>query len=135
MDNKQNFHSNMVLPPLGGETSLKNEKVGDSSRRLPEVNNNNVVQVEKDQTQAPIDISSINFTTQKVDSTTNTGVDDLTHVDDNDTTNIPKEWIVKAKKIITLTSNDPRAQNIEINKLKAEYMKKRFNIDLKLADE
>ena len=135
MDNKQNFHSNMVLPPLGGETSIKNEKVGDSSRRLPEVNNNNIVQVEKDQTQAPIDISSINFTAQKVNSTTNTGVDDLTHVDDNDTTNIPKEWIVKAKKIITLTSNDPRAQNIEINKLKAEYMKKRFNIDLKLADE
>ena len=135
MDNKQNFHSNMVLPPLGGETSLKNEKAGEKSIRLPEMNNNNVVQVEKDQTQAPIDISSINFTTQKVNSTTNTGVDDLTHVDDNDTTNIPKEWIVKAKKIITLTSNDPRAQNIEINKLKAEYMKKRFNIDLKLADE
>jgi len=135
MDNKQNYHSNMVLPPLGGETENRNSVSVENLAKHQEIGNNNVVQVEKDSSKAPIDISSIKFSPQIVSSTTNTGVVNVSHVDDNDTTSIPKEWIIKAKHIITSTSNDPREQNIQINKLRAEYMKSRFNIDLKLTED
>ncbi len=125
----------MVLPPLGGETKNRVDPTVEKSVQHQEIGNNNVIQVEKDNSTAPIDISSIKFNPQNVSSTTHTGVDNITHVDDNDTTSIPKEWIVKAKHIISSTSNDPREQNIQINKLRAEYMKKRFNIDLKLTGD
>jgi len=42
---------------------------------------------------------------------------------------------LKAKKIINSTISDPRQQNLEINKLKAEYMKQRFNIDIKIPND
>ena len=135
MDNKQNYHSNMVLPPLGGETKIASDVSAENLVNHQEIGNNNVVHVEKDNNSTPIDISSIKFSPQNVTSTTNSVVDNVSHIDDNDTTSIPKEWIVKTKHIISSTSNDPREQNIQINKLRAEYMKKRFGIDLKLTDD
>ncbi len=125
----------MVLPPLGGETKIASDVSAENLVNHQEIGNNNVVHVEKDNNSTPIDISSIKFSPQNVTSTTNSVVDNVSHIDDNDTTSIPKEWIVKAKHIISSTSNDPREQNIQINKLRAEYMKKRFGIDLKLTDD
>ncbi len=52
--------------------------------------------------------------------------------DDNDL--IEKEWITKAKQIVNKTRDDPHAQNIEMNKYKATYIKKRFNKDIKLTE-
>lgn len=52
--------------------------------------------------------------------------------DDNDL--IEKEWIVKAKEIVAKTREDPSQQNIGIQHLKADYVKKRFNKDIKLRD-
>lgn len=40
---------------------------------------------------------------------------------------IEKEWINRAKKIISETKDDPHKQKTEISKVKAEYIKKRFN--------
>lgn len=48
--------------------------------------------------------------------------------DDNDV--IEKEWVDRAKKIIAATTNDPYVESQELSKLKASYMKKRFNKDL-----
>lgn len=45
---------------------------------------------------------------------------------------IEKEWVEKAKRIISGTTDDPYKQNIEINKVKAEYLKKRFNKEVKI---
>lgn len=50
-----------------------------------------------------------------------------------DTDLIEKEWVEKAKEIVEKTKNDPYLQNQEINKVKADYMKKRYNKDMKLA--
>jgi hypothetical protein len=52
--------------------------------------------------------------------------------DDNDL--IEKEWVTKAKHIVEQTKHDPYAQNQEVNKMKADYLKKRYNKDLKLSD-
>lgn len=48
---------------------------------------------------------------------------------------IEKAWIQKAKEIVERTKNDPYNQNIEINKVKKEYIQKRYNKDVKLNEE
>lgn len=53
----------------------------------------------------------------------------------DDTDLIEKEWVDKAKQIVAQTNHDPYLQNKEINKVKADYLKKRYNKDLKLVDE
>jgi hypothetical protein len=47
---------------------------------------------------------------------------------------IEKEWVVKAKQIIGKTKEDPYTQSRELNKMRAEYIKKRYNKDVKLAE-
>lgn len=48
---------------------------------------------------------------------------------------IEKEWVHKAKEIVEHTNGDPYTQNKEMNKVKADYLKKRYNKDLKLEDK
>jgi hypothetical protein len=47
---------------------------------------------------------------------------------------IEKDWVVKAKQIVGDTRHDPYKQVRELNKLKAEYMKKRYDKELKLPE-
>jgi hypothetical protein len=47
---------------------------------------------------------------------------------------IEREWVEKAKEIVERTRSDPHTQNKEINTFKAEYLKKRYNKDMKLAE-
>ena len=53
--------------------------------------------------------------------------------EDNDL--IEKEWVDKAKHIVEKTRNDPHLQNKEINQIKADYIKKRYNKNIKLIDK
>jgi hypothetical protein len=53
--------------------------------------------------------------------------------DDNDL--IEKEWVEKAKQIVAQTKSDPRKQNIELNKMKAEYLRLRYQKEVKLVEE
>jgi hypothetical protein len=48
---------------------------------------------------------------------------------------IEKEWVVRAKAIVEKTKNDPHLQNEEMSKFKAEYIKKRYNKDVKVNEE
>jgi len=50
--------------------------------------------------------------------------------DDSDL--IEKEWVERAKAIVEGTRNDPYLQNKELNNFKADYMKKRYNKDIKV---
>ncbi len=47
---------------------------------------------------------------------------------------IEKEWVSKAKQIIAATREDPNLQNKEISRFKADYLKKRYNKDIKLEE-
>jgi hypothetical protein len=47
---------------------------------------------------------------------------------------IEKEWVERAKNIIAQTSHDPHLQNKEINKIKADYIRKRYNKDVKVNE-
>lgn len=44
---------------------------------------------------------------------------------------IEKEWVLKAKAIVAQTAHDPNSQTKEVVKIKAEYLKKRYNKQLK----
>lgn len=61
-------------------------------------------------------------------------VDDAALIAD-DADLIEKEWIVRAKAVVEQTKNDPYVQNRELNKVKAEYIKKRYNKDIKVSEE
>lgn len=43
---------------------------------------------------------------------------------------IEKEWVIKAKEIVEHTAEDPFRQQEELSKMKADYMKKRYNKDV-----
>ena len=48
---------------------------------------------------------------------------------------IEKEWVKKAKDIVHNTTGDPHKQTNQINKMKVEYIKKRYNKDIKFKEE
>lgn len=48
----------------------------------------------------------------------------------NDDDLIEKEWVDKAKQIIASTRDDPYRREIEVGRLQADYLKKRYGKDL-----
>ena len=52
----------------------------------------------------------------------------------DDTDLIEKEWVLKAKEIVARTKHDPYQQNKEVEQIKADYLKKRYNKDIKVAE-
>lgn len=48
---------------------------------------------------------------------------------------IEQEWVDKAKAIVEHTKTDPYRQNVEINKMKADYIRKRYGKELKTPNE
>lgn len=48
----------------------------------------------------------------------------------NDDDLIEKEWVDRAKKIVSETQNDPYRRDEEVGKLQVDYMKKRFGREL-----
>lgn len=53
----------------------------------------------------------------------------------NDSDLIEKEWVNKAKFIVESTRIDPHRQNKELNKFKADYIRKRYNKQLKVSED
>jgi hypothetical protein len=51
----------------------------------------------------------------------------------DDTDLIEKEWVIKAQQVIEKLKDDPYQQSKQLNVVKAEYMKKRYNKSLKLS--
>ncbi len=46
---------------------------------------------------------------------------------------IEKEWVDKAKHIVEKTRNDPHEQSNQLNGVKADYMKQRYNKTIKIS--
>lgn len=47
---------------------------------------------------------------------------------------IEKEWVNHLKHVVAQTAENPYKQQAEISKIKADYMKKRYNKDVKLSE-
>jgi hypothetical protein len=80
---------------------------------------------------SPAPVSTQDDTSTSASPIPSTG---LPHIAD-DADLIEKEWVEKAKEIVERTRSDPFMQNIEMNKVKADYIKKRYNKDIKVAGE
>ena len=52
----------------------------------------------------------------------------------NDDDLIEKEWVDRARKIVSETQNDPKKRDDRISGLKVDYVKKRFGRELGSAD-
>lgn len=52
----------------------------------------------------------------------------------NDVDLIEKEWVLHLKYIVNQTSEDPYKQQAEISKAKADYMRKRYNKNIKVSE-
>ncbi|MBI5357425.1 hypothetical protein HZB74_01100 [Candidatus Saccharibacteria bacterium] len=48
---------------------------------------------------------------------------------------IEKEWVERAKQIVDHTKDDPHEQQKALSRMKADYMKKRYNKDIKVSNE
>ena len=46
---------------------------------------------------------------------------------------IEKEWVERAKQIVSHTRHDPHEQQKALSLMKADYMKKRYNRDIKVS--
>lgn len=53
----------------------------------------------------------------------------------DDTDLIEKEWVIKAKEIVARTKHDPYQQNKEVERIKADYLKKRYNKEVKVTED
>mgnify|MGYP003597931939 CR=1 FL=1 len=47
---------------------------------------------------------------------------------------IEKEWVLKAKAIVSQTKDDPSQQSKDMNKFKADYLKTRYSKDIKVSE-
>lgn len=54
---------------------------------------------------------------------------------DGDGGALDQEWVDKAKDIIARTHADPYMQSLEIGRLKAQYIKARYNKDIKIIED
>ncbi|MFZ1458518.1 MAG: hypothetical protein WAT17_01420 [Candidatus Saccharimonadales bacterium] len=61
-------------------------------------------------------------------------VDDNPHVAADEDL-IEKEWVEKAKRVISETKNDPYAQEQAVSRLQADYLNKRYGKVIKLPSE
>jgi hypothetical protein len=53
----------------------------------------------------------------------------------DDESSVDQEWITKARDIVAKTHSDPYLLSQEISKIKAQYIKVRYNKDIKTVDE
>lgn len=103
--------SNSTLPPIQDDTSAGQPV------QLPSLPGDPALEAAAAQYAAQISVPSAN---------------DL-EADDVDL--IEKQWVLKAKNIVESTSGDPFLQNKELNKIRADYIKKRYNKDIKLSGD
>ncbi len=54
---------------------------------------------------------------------------------DDNTDALDEEWISKAKAIVEQTKHDPHLESRELSKVKADYLRIRYNKHIKVAEE
>jgi|SRR5665213_1500493 len=83
----------------------------------------------------PTNMISVNPTPTPTATTPSTAQNSTNPAVADDKDLIEKEWVNKAKQIVDSTRNDPHKQTKEINLFKADYLKKRYNKELKVVEE
>ncbi|HSX32899.1 MAG TPA: hypothetical protein VLF91_01000 [Candidatus Saccharimonadales bacterium] len=80
-------------------------------------------------------MSPLQQTIQQAQPTPSDSQVDSSATDSTTTDELDKEWINKAKVIVNQTKSDPYTESKALGKVKSEYMKIRYNKDIKLAED
>jgi hypothetical protein len=134
MDNQEQLNQNYELPQPQTETlplPMAGPEQGSGNGELPAAASVQPLQ-DPASAQAAAHAQAIVGATQPVSDPT---VSHTSNLSAADVDLIEKEWVEKAKAIVARTHGDPFTQNKEINKIKADYIKKRYNKDIKLVSE
>jgi len=140
MDNLPNQQPNLNLPPAGAEKGPTVADPESSPDRRPEGLSNPETAPGQSFKAAPplmpvlpkLDNTTPQFAITQDDQT---GHGTIPVLSDESRDLIAKEWITRAKRIVEQTRGDPHKQSQEFNKLKAEYVKQRYNMTIKVNDE
>ena len=54
---------------------------------------------------------------------------------DAESEELDREWVNKAKEIVEKTKSDPFTQSLELNKVKAGYLRARYSKDFKTGED
>ena len=130
MDNQEVLQQSTELPiPLGDKESSRTEQIG-VGELTPSGASTPV-----DPAMAAMAVAAAQPPAGTATTSQSTSSIATAHLSAADVDLIEKEWVQKAKDIVSATHGDPYAQNKEINKIKADYIKKRYNKDIKVASE
>ncbi len=135
---QETLPASVELPmPVSGTSDAKG-KAEDKSAAMPEVQSESTqptsVAPQQGGTGDPQTVTTIPSVPASPPSPPGVPVDDAALMAD-DADLIEKEWVVRAKAVVEQTKTDPYAQNRELSKVKAEYIKKRYNKNVKVSEE
>lgn len=118
---------NLPNPETTPEFPLPTPERGESSapERAPE----HAAQAQASLSAQPIPVTLPAPVPVSDDAASSTATDDLPAVAADDDL-IEKEWVDKAKQIISETRDDPAARERQVGKLQADYLKKRYGKEL-----
>ena len=106
------------------------EQLNEGAVEQQPISDNNVQAIAGDATTLP------SLSMPSSDATTSTSsVDPTSPAAAADDDVIEKEWVNKAKKVISQTKGDPYEKEKEVSKLQADYMQKRYGKQIKMPDE
>lgn len=128
--------SGELLPIIGGANeSLPTRGVSELESAVPEHVQTGSPQASS-AISAPQDITALAAPTQQIPvgpaPTTAAHIAAPPTAEDADL--IEKEWVLRAKALVAKTKEDPHQQNKELNLYKADYIKKRYNKDVKVSE-
>lgn len=121
-------------PEITPETSPSNDTYSeqDSSKQLEKPPTNNPKGSQP--ISQPVPLASVPMVTPHAEPAQGAAGLSLAPQIADDTDLIEKEWVERAKRIVEHTKHDPNEQTKEMNTMKADYLKKRYNKDLKLSE-
>ena len=127
--------SERVLPPRGGADQIGERGVGEMDL-VPEAVRDEVEQELASPERGAQEQEGVEMVTPEMPPMPETAIVDIGTVDDEnpdtaeDGEKIEREWADRVRKVVEETKDNPRTEQIEVNKLKADYLKKRFNREL-----
>jgi hypothetical protein len=134
--NPSSNETNLNLPPPVQEQATGNS--GETSSANPEQPNAAAEQASQPPQTMPIAVPAMPVptatNTQAVDQNTTNSTTQPVVDNTEDSDLIEKEWVTKAKQIVERTREDPHKQSQELTVFKADYMKRRYNKSIKLAE-
>lgn len=57
------------------------------------------------------------------------------NLSDDNSDDLDEEWVNKAKAIVDETKSDPFLESRELSKVRADYLKSRYNKDIKVSED